>query len=180
MIRIYGVILALITSLSGCVTSQDNDDAQALRMSLPIQIFMKTCVSGRANPIAVAYHAQEMGFSPAEEELAQKYAAGKKGSFAWQLQSDEGMFGLGVTENTLCSVFVHQGDPEKLRASMEAWLPPENSGFSYEKEFVSHAGPLSTTVYRLFRSGQLIEQWVITTSSEPNGELVAIMSYNTF
>lgn len=61
---------------------------------------------------------------------------------------------------------------------MEAWLPPKNSGFSYKKELVSQSGPLSTTAYQIFRDGQLLEQWVITVNSEPNAELVAVMSYD--
>jgi hypothetical protein len=177
MIRTYCVILVLVTFLSACATSQAGEKALALRKSFPIQVFMRACVSGRADPIAVADQARAMGFSQAEDSAARRYLHGKGGA-AWQLQTDAGKFGLAVADNTLCSVFVHQGSAEKIQTSMEAWLPSKDSGFSYKKELVTSSGPLSTAAYKIFRSGQLIEQWVITTNTQPNAELVAVMSYD--
>jgi len=65
-----------------------------------------------------------------------------------------------------------------LQAGMDAWLPPANSGFTYQKSIISQRDSLTTTRYQIFRSGVLVEQWVITTNTQKNAELVAIMSYD--
>ncbi|MDP5209048.1 hypothetical protein [Microbulbifer sp. 2205BS26-8] len=169
----------LALQLVGCASVPKKDNTElSLRKSLPIQIFMGTCVVGRASSDAVASQALEMGFSEARSNVAQSYLRGNSGR-AWHLKNEQGEFGLTALNNSLCSVFIHQGEPEKLQASMESWLPPGNSGFSYKKELVSQSEYLTTTSYQLFRAGKLVEQWVITLNSQPDAELVAIMSYDS-
>ena len=176
MIRTLFAIAVLI-QLPGCASFPVGNDGVALRKSLPIQIYMGTCVDGRSGPDAVESRALEIGFLPASDGVAQQYLGGNPGK-AWHLEYDQGEFGLAVLSNSLCSVFIHQGDPATLQKSMEAWLPPEGSGFSYTKESISNTEYLSTTLYQLFRSGQLMERWVITINTQPGAGLVAIMSYD--
>lgn len=176
MIRILFYTIAFL-HLIGCAPVSVNDDGLALRKSLPIQIFMGTCVVGRAGADAVESQALDMGFVPVSGNVAQQYLSGNAGK-AWQLKNEQGQFGLAVLSNTLCSVFIHQGDPKALQKSMESWLPPKNSGFTYKKESASRSEYLATTSYQIFRGGQLMEQWVITLNTQPGGELVAIMSYD--
>ncbi|WP_109764117.1 NMCC_0638 family (lipo)protein [Pleionea mediterranea] len=59
------------------------------------------------------------GGSPVSGDAAQKYLSGNAGK-AWHLKNEQGRFGLTVLDNTLCSVFVHQGEPATLQNSMEA------------------------------------------------------------
>ncbi|GAB2894903.1 hypothetical protein ACCI51_03785 [Microbulbifer echini] len=170
------LLITLFTCLSQA--SQDSAESLALRKSYPIQLYMGACVTSRAQPAQVESQAKEMGFLEAETEVARQYLQGHKGK-AWISRNEYGNFGIAAQDRGLCSVFIHQGSPEKLIASMEAWLPPEGSGFSYEKEIISKSGPLKTTAYKIFRGTKLVEQWVITLSSQPNSKLVVIMSYDT-
>ena len=175
MNRVITYIFLILQFLSFTFAS-DNDVGMALRKSFPIQIYMGICVVGRADPKAVESQALKMGFREADNETSQKYLRGNDG-VAWHLINEQGEFGVTVLSNTLCSVFIHQGDPATLQKSMEAWQPPENSGFIYKKEIVSQSGYLTTTSYKIFRGSQLMEQWVITINSQPGAGLVAIMSY---
>ena len=171
-------VVLLITMFSCVSQAQDSAQSLALRKSYPIQLYMDACVLPRAQPAQVESQAKEMGFTEAESEVARQYLQGHKGK-AWTSKNEHGNFGIAAQDRGLCSVFIHQGSPEKLMASMEAWLPPKGSGFSYKKETVSKSGPLETTSYKIFRGAQLMEQWVITLSSQPGSKLVAIMSYDT-
>lgn len=98
------VLSALFSSVISCATFQDSDESLTLRKSFPVQVFMGACVAGRADPSAVGYQAREMGFEPADGELALRYLKGDEG-VAWQLNSQDqgGLYGLAVAENTLCS-----------------------------------------------------------------------------
>ncbi len=171
---------ALLIAIISCVSqaSQDSSESLALRKSYPIQLYMGACVVARAQPAQAESQAKEMGFNEVKSERANQYLQGYKGK-AWVSKNEHGNFAIAVQDRGLCSVFIHQGNPEKLMASMEAWLPPEGSGFSYKKESVSKSGPLETTSYKIFRGNQLMEQWVITLSTQPGSKLVAIMSYDT-
>lgn len=171
---------AILIATASCLSqaSQDSAESLALRKSYPIQLYMGACVVARAQPTQVENQAKEMGFTEAENDVAQQYLQGHKGK-AWVSKNEHGNFAIAAQDRGLCSVFIHQGSPEKLMASMEAWLPPEGSGFSYKKETVSKSGPLETTSYKIFRGTQLMEQWVITLSTQPGSKLVAIMSYDT-
>jgi hypothetical protein len=176
MIRVIFYTIACL-HLFGCASASVSGDGLALRKSLPIQIYMETCVVGRAGPEAVESQAIEMGFSPVSGNAAHKYLSGNTGK-AWRLTNEQGQFGLTVLNNTLCSVFIHQGEPTALQKSMEAWLPPKNSGFTYKRHSRSQSEFLETTSYQIFRGGQLMEQWVITINTQPGAELVAVMSYD--
>ena len=173
------ISVALAFTLMGCGSNQPkSEDADlSLRKSEAIQVYMGSCVASRANPDSVESQVKEMGFSLLESEAAQKYLSGKPGK-AWGKKTSTNSYGLTLLENSLCSVFIHKGNPKDLQASMEAWLPPANSGFTYQKNIISQRGSLTTTQYQIFRSGKLMEQWVITTNAQVNAELVAIMSYD--
>ncbi|MEP4888858.1 MAG: hypothetical protein ABJV04_02430 [Aliiglaciecola sp.] len=178
MNRVKFYIIALfILSTVGCKsTPEKEDEGLALRKSTPIQLFMGTCVVGRQSLLALEESAKRKGFLIAPEQIAQNYLKGNTGK-AWYLNNDEGSFGLALLKNKLCSVYIHQGDPNTIQASMEAWLPPAGSGFTYKKEFISQSGSLTTTSYTLFQSGNFLEQWVLTINSAKPSNLVAIMSY---
>ncbi len=178
MNRVQSYILAIsLIILGGCKsTPQVEDESLALRKSTPIQLFMGTCVGGRNSPTALEQSAIREGFKTAPVEIAQKYLKSNKGK-AWYLNNNEGRFGLSLLNNKFCSVYVHQGDPLAIQASMEAWLPPTSSGFTYKKELISQSGSLTTTSYTLFRGSNFLEQWIITTNNVKNSNLVAILSY---
>lgn len=131
MIRVI-IYIVVFLQLFGCASAPVIDDGLGLRKSLPIQIYMGACVVGRADPEAVESQALEMGFGQVSGNAAQKYLSGNAGK-AWHLKNEEGRFGLTILDNTLCSIFIHQGEPTTLQKSMEAWLPPKNSGFTYKK-----------------------------------------------
>ncbi len=166
--------------LVGCVVSspiKQDGEGLKLRKSESIQIYMGACVASRASESGVKSQAKKMGFTSLSGQVAQQYLSGNPG-LAWKKASSTGNYGLALLDNGLCSVFIHQGNPETLQASMEAWLPPINSGFTYDKKIISSRGYLTTTQYQIFRSGALDEQWIITTNSQPTSELVAVMSYD--
>ena len=172
------IFVLLVTSLPFvAVADQDSSDGLALRKSYPIQLYMGACVVARAQPSNVEKQAVDMGFKEATPDVAANYLQGHKGK-AWVTSNEHGSFAIASQERGLCSVFIHQREPDKLIASMEAWLPPENSGFSYKAELVSESEQLKTTAYKIYRSNALMEQWVITTAKQQGGQLAAIMSYN--
>ncbi len=173
---VLGILLIGIAPFS--FAAEEDDEGLELRKSYPIQIYMGTCVVGRGNPNAVESQAKEMGFKKAPKGIAQSYLKEQEG-MAWFTENEHGRFGIATLNNGLCSVFLHQGNPQQLQASMEAWLPPPNSGFTYKKELVSKSEYLATTSYQIYRGSSLMEQWVITVSNQPNSSLVAIMSYDT-
>lgn len=173
----YFLVLLIALSSFAAQADQGSSESLALRKSYPIQLYMSACVSARAQPSLVKKQAKDLGFTKADKAAASKYLQGHKGQ-AWVSTNEHGQFAIASQTRGLCSVFIHQGSPETLVASMEAWLPPENSGFSFKKEIVSESEHLTTTSYQIFRGDQLMEQWVITVSKEPGSDLVAIMSYN--
>lgn len=130
----------------------------------------------RQNPAALEESAKMKGFASAPENIAENYLKGNAGK-AWYLSNSEGNFGLALLQNKLCSVYIHQGDPDTIKASMEAWLPPKGSGFTYKKEIISQSVNLTTTSYTLFQGSNFLEQWVITTNGAKPSNLVAVMSY---
>jgi hypothetical protein len=170
------LFIAGVLSLVGCKSTSAVDDGLALRKSKPIQLFMGTCVVGRENATSLEKMASHKGFVTAPDNVAQSYLSGNKGK-AWYLSDSTGSYGLTLLESNLCSVYVHQGDPDKIQASMEAWLPPADSGFTYEKELISHKGSLTTTSYTLYSGQKVLEQWLLTVNREGGSGLVAIMSY---
>lgn len=172
-------IFALVVSALPfvAVADQDSLDGLALRKSYPIQLYMGACVVARAQPSNVEKQAVDMGFTEVTPDVAENYLQGYKGK-AWIASNEHGRFAIVSQDRGLCSVFIHQGQPDKLVASMESWLPPENSGFSYKIELVSESDQLKTTAYKIYRSNALMEQWVITTAKQQGGQLAAIMSYN--
>ncbi|BCV36684.1 MULTISPECIES: NMCC_0638 family (lipo)protein [Shewanella] len=178
MNRVKSYIIAIfLVSVAGCKsTSEKEDESLALRKSTPIQLFMGTCVVGRQSPAALEESAKRKGFVLAPKQIAQNYLKGNAGK-AWHLNNSEGSFGLALLQNKLCSVYVHQGDPNTIQASMEAWLPPKGSGFTYKKELISQSANLSTTSYTLYQGSSFLEQWVITINSAKPSDLVAVMSY---
>ena len=171
------VILSLITSLTAHA-NQDSEESLSLRKSYPMQLYMGACVVARAIPSSVEKQALKMGFTQASNQVSKGYLQGHKGK-AWISTNEHGQFAIASQDRGLCSVFIHQGDPEKLLAGMEAWLPPEGSGFTYKKEEQSKSELLKTTFYTIYRGSQPMEQWVITTSSQPGSNLIAIMSYDS-
>jgi hypothetical protein len=171
------ILVGVLLSLIGCKsTPVVEDKGLALRKSQPIKLFMGTCVVGRESEASLTQMAVREGFVEAPDEIAQKYLSGKDGK-AWYLIDQAGTYGLTFLKSNLCSVYVHKGNPEKIQASMEAWLPPSDSGFTYKKELVSQRDSLTTTSYTLYRGANVLEQWLITVNSEPSTGLVAIMSY---
>ena len=172
------IFALLVSALSFfAVADEDNSGDLALRKSYPIQLYMGACVVARAQPSNVEKQAVDMGFIETTPDVAANYLQGHKGK-AWIGSNEHGRFAIASQNRGLCSVFIHQGEPDKLVASMESWLPPENSGFSYKIELVSESDQLKTTAYKIYRSSALMEQWVITTAKQQGGHLAAIMSYN--
>lgn len=176
-IKIY-IIAGAIAIFAGAGHADQGDDGRALSNSYPIQIYMAACVVGLGEEKVVASQAKVMGFKEAPGEKSEQYLRGNEGK-AWYAKNEHGEFGIASLKNGSCSIFIHQGNPETLQASMESWLPPENTRFSYTKELVSNSGHLTTTAYKIFRGDSLMEKWSIMVSSEPGSKLVAIMSYET-
>ena len=171
------ILVAALLSFTGCKSTPVADDnGLSLRKSQAIQLFMGTCVIGRENASSLEQMAERKGFVEAPNEVAPRYLNGNEGK-AWYLNDETGSYGLTLLESNLCSVYVHHGDPGKIQASMEAWLPPADSGFTYKKELISQEGSLTTTSYTLYRGKHLLEQWFITINTEDDSELIAIMSY---
>ena len=173
------IILVFLVSVFPFVVAADQDSSEslALRKSYPIQLYMGACVAARAQPVNVEKQATEMGFNETTSDIAKSYLQGHEGK-AWVTSNEHGKFAIASQERGLCSVFIHQGNPDELIASMEAWLPPKNSGFSYKTELISESEQLKTTAYKIYRSSSLMEQWVITIAKQQGGQLAAIMSYS--
>ncbi|KDM89784.1 hypothetical protein EA58_20240 [Photobacterium galatheae] len=138
---------------------------------------MTTCVVGRSDLPAVEQLAQKNGFQAAPSDAARHYLYGNPGK-AWVLENEQGHYGLSLlAANHLCSIFVHQGDPDDIQASMEAWLPKKDSGYTFTKQIISSSGDLRTTAYDIIQGPKIVERWVITINYSQSSGLVAIMSY---
>jgi len=177
-VKLYFLVV-LGSFVMGCQSTAKTVDADTtLRKTTPIQLFMGTCVVGRQSTEALEHSAMESGFIKAPDNIANDYLKDNAGQ-AWLLSNADGRFGLTLLENKLCSVFVHQGNPSEIQKSMEAWLPPEGSGFTYKKQLLPQTGRLTTTSYTIFRNGAAIEQWVITIDGVQPTNMVAILSYSS-
>ena len=155
-------------------------DARATEPELPfaIQIFMDVCVAGRAGSATTGQNAKALGFEKASKERAAQYLQARKGK-AWELANEHGSFGVTyLTGSGQCAVIVYSGDAAVLHAGMEASLPSADSGLTYVVEAGPGTGDVSTMTYEIFEGKTISERWVITTSSDPDSNLRAILSFD--
>ncbi|NRA61633.1 MAG: hypothetical protein HRU25_12115 [Psychrobium sp.] len=171
------LMLIFSTLVVGCQSTENiKTRPKALKTDVSIELFMRTCVVGRESTAALTQSAYRIGFKKAPAQLANIYLNGHVGQ-AWFLSHASGEFGLMLLENNLCSLFIHQGDPDTIQTGMESWLPQKDSGFSYQKSLVSSIKQKTTTSYTLHHKNRALERWVITVNREPVTNLVAVMSY---
>ncbi|MCL4781274.1 MAG: hypothetical protein KJ049_13870 [Gammaproteobacteria bacterium] len=140
-----------------------------------IQLFLQACVSSYSHASQVAAQSKAMGLAEIKGDAAASYLSGKSGR-VWFGQNESGAFAVSLLREGLCSVFVHKGDGERIRAGFESWLPPPDSGITVASENIQSPPGLTTTAYTL-RGGKVKEQWVLTIASAPESQLRAIMSY---
>lgn len=138
---------------------------------------MQTCVIGNGVLSQVERLAKENGLVPATDKQAQPYLAGNSGR-VWLSQPKPAAYAVAFTSHILCTVFVHKGDSETIKRSMEAWLPPQGSGFTYVKKEISDNPAIKTTFFTIYRLGNPFSRWVISIPTNPSAnQLKAIMSY---
>jgi hypothetical protein len=140
-----------------------------------IQLFLNACVTSHAHASGVEAGALKMGLTELKGQAADEYLSGRPGR-AWHATISEGAFAVSLLTNGLCSVFIHQGDAQRIRSSFESWLPPLQSGIKVTPTVMPTPAGLSTTSYEL-RGGKVNETWVITLATRPEMRLRAIMSY---
>lgn len=138
---------------------------------------MQVCVVGRGQQHSVSELALKKGMVRVQGELASMYLAGKPG-LAWVDDPAEPKYAVTSLPNGLCSVFAHVGEPKRIRSSMESWLPPNGSGFTYNSESVPSDAGISTTSYTLYRGQNVLERWVISIATSESSHLKAVMSYD--
>ena len=188
---LYIIILSLsITGLQGCASNKQisktipNLETEhnksinkplSMSKSFPIQLFMNICVISRGDRTVIANRSKKFRLTEAPPNVASRYLSGHKGK-VWGMKNEYGFFVVSSLSNGLCSVFIHRGNTGQLKASMESWLLPKNTGITYTKDSINKKG-LNTTTYKIFRGSQALEQWVITIPKNINGNLKAIMSY---
>ena len=175
--KIFVFLVTLCAFLTAHAAPSESE-ALALRKSYPIQVYMGACVASRAVQEQVADQARSQGFVSAGGTLAGNYLQGHEGK-VWVSENEHGRFAIASQNRGLCSVFIHQGNPQELIESMEAWLPPQGSGFTFEKKVVSESEQLLTLSYNIYRDSQPLERWVITVSKQPGSGLIAVMSYDS-
>lgn len=173
MSKITCLLLIVLVALFGNAQSAEHEPPFAMR------IFMDVCVAGNAGSATTGQHAKALGFTKASKERAAQYLQARKGK-AWALENEHGTFGVTyLTRSGHCSVIVHRGEAAVLQAGMEGSLPSADSGLTYIVEAEPDSGDLSTTTYDIFQGETILERWVITTSSNPESNVRAILSYDT-
>jgi hypothetical protein len=140
-----------------------------------VQLFLKTCVTSFAYAPKVALEAQAMGLDELTGNKADKYLGGQHGR-VWYVENNSGAFALTLLRAGLCTVIVHDGDGERIRAGFESWLPPSDSGITVKTEDISSQPGLTSTSYTI-HGGKINEMWTLSVSSIPESRIRAIMSY---
>jgi hypothetical protein len=141
-----------------------------------IQLFLQACAATYAHAHQVASVATNFGFTEISGADAEQYLAGQSG-MAWRGLIESKPYAVTVLTNGLCTVFVHEGDPEQIRSAVESWLPPASLGIVVTREDLS-GSPNTTTISYELRGGKVKERWVVTTSSNPSSSLRAVLSWN--
>ena len=172
--RIFGALVALAVIGPACHAATS---AVQLRKSPAIQVFMQTCVIGNGDLSQVEQLAKGNGLVPATDKQAQRYLAGNSGK-VWLSQPAPAAYAVAFTSHILCTVFVHKGNSQEIQKSMEAWLPPKGSGFTYVRKEISDDASIKTTSFTIYREGKPFSRWVISIpTNSSDAQLKAILSY---
>jgi hypothetical protein len=172
-----GTLLLLLTARAAAVFGQAVSEPTPveLRLDLPVQLFLQICATSYGDARAVEAQAERFGMTELPEDLARGYLVGNSGR-AWYLEKPGEAFAVTFLDAKLCTLFIHQGDTGRIKASLEAWLPPENSGITYKVTSVPVRGGLESTQYLLqYPDGQ--EQWILTVNTEQESAVRAVISY---
>lgn len=142
-----------------------------------IQLFLQICVATHGQPAGVAYEAAKSSFTELPQTETWKYLADRPGK-AWRGKVRGATYAIASEPSGLCTVAVHSGEATEVRAAVEAWLPPPESGVSVKKEQVPQTDPgLETTSYEL-RGGEVHERWILTISTASDSSLRALLTWS--
>jgi len=168
------LIFASLPGLFAASVTSASDDAG---MDYPIQLFLRACVSSYSHTEQVAAEAQKMGLDEISGDAASNYLNGRSGR-VWYGKNESGAVAVSLLSNGLCTVFMHNGDEERIRAGVESWLPPVGLGIHVSRENLASPKGLTTTAFTM-TGGKVREQWVLTIASAPESPLRAMLSYRS-
>lgn len=161
----------LVASLAGCTAVAADDPGK----DFPIQLFLQGCVSSYARESEVAAQSIRMGLAEVKGEAASKYLNHQPGR-VWRGVVDAKEYAVALVQNRICTVFIHNGNGARIRAGVESWLPPTDSGIVVTRKDLEAPAGLTSVAY-LMRGGKIKEQWVLTVASATDTPLRAMITY---
>jgi len=168
------VVALILTQKSWAAAPMRDDPGQ----HPAVQLFLNACASSYAHLEQVASETAKVGLKElsSSEAGSYSYLVGTSGR-AWRGNVGNDSYVVALAPERLCCVVVHQGDAKAIFSGLESWLPPKDSGVSIKKRVSAVRDGTTTTSYQLY-GGEVHEQWVITTSSNPASPIRAIISWN--
>ncbi len=163
----------LVASLPVCTAAAADDPGK----DFPIQLFLQGCVSSYARESEVASQSMRMGLTEIKGEAASKYLNNQLGR-VWRGVVDAKEYAVAFLQNRTCTVFVHNGNGARIRAGVESWLPPADTGIEVTRTNLQAPAGLTSVAY-FMRGGKINEQWVLTIASSPDASLRAMITYES-
>jgi hypothetical protein len=173
MKRIAHSCLALVGLLAGNSTVIAADEG---RDDPTMSLFLQACAIPYTHTQLVETELRKLGFNELQADLAKPYLGGAPGK-AWAGLFQARRFIVALRPESLCTVIAFDGDSSAIKAAVESWLPPPESGVT-AKKLPGQAPPgLETATYEL-RGGKVRERWVVTVSSDPASQTKAMLSWS--
>jgi hypothetical protein len=173
MKRIAISCLALVGSLGGTPYSIAADEG---REDPTMPLFLQACATPYAHSQLVEPEVRKLGFNELQDDLAKRYLGGAPGK-AWAGVFQARRFIIALRPESLCTVIAFDGDASAIKAAVESWLPPPESGVAAQRLPSQAPSGLETTAYEL-SGGKVRERWVVTVSSDPASQTKAMLSWS--
>jgi hypothetical protein len=172
MTRHANIAVALVASLVASGSARAADPASR---EPTIQLFLQVCATSYAHAELVETGVRLFGLREVFGESAEFYLRGAQGR-VWAGIVESKRFAVALRPEVLCTVIAHDGSGPEIRAAVESWVPPPESGIAVKKDVVPSPANLESTSYEL-RGGKVRERWMITISSDPNSHTRAMLSW---
>ena len=139
-------------------------------------VFLQACAIPYTHLAQVEAEVRDLGFAEVTGDAATRYLGGATGR-VWSGTYKARRFVVALRPEILCTVIALDGEAASIKAAVESWLPPSESGVSFKKQTIPAPAPLETTSYEL-RGGKVRERWVVTTSSDSASQTRAMLSWS--
>ena len=172
MKRLASITAALVASLfvSGGARGADEGSREPT-----IQLFLQICAVSYAHTELVEDGVRLFGLRELHGDSAKFYLRTDQGR-VWAGTVQSKRFAVALRPAALCTVIAHDGSGPEVKAAVESWMPPPESGIGVKKEVMPSPANLETVSYEL-RGGKVRERWLISISSDPASHTRAMLSW---